>query len=357
MSATHTRSLPAVPTINLASVIYGLDDYLRERGADARAILGRVGFAVEDLTDPERRVPLIRFLELLEICAEALGDPHFALRFGTQYEPRHAGVVGNVALASRTVRRALQTIGRYLPTIVDGAVYGLDVEGGIAHAYFYYIDPLMMTYRQKNDWGVAFFCNVIRQGLGERDWAPAEVLLPQVAAESAAERRERLGLLRAKVRGGHPWAGIRFDAAVLDRPMKTADAMIARLMQHYGDLQLAGREAQRDELDPLRRSIAQLIVEGDSSVEQMARSLGWSVRTLQRRLAARGLGYSDLLGEVRKTLALNLLENPSLGIAQIAYSLGYSEISTFNHAFRRWVGQAPRDYRNSRKPHPPQRAD
>jgi AraC-like DNA-binding protein len=126
--------------------------------------------------------------------------------------------------------------------------------------------------------------------------------------------------------------------------------MIERLMQHYGDLQLAGLETQRDELDRLRRSIAQLVVEGDNSVEHLAQSLGWSVRTLQRRLAARGLTYSDLLGEVRKTLALNLLENPSLGIAQIAYCLGYSEMSTFNHAFRRWVGQAPRDYRNSRKP-------
>ena len=47
-------------------------------------------------------------------------------------------------------------------------------------------------------------------------------------------------------------------------------------------------------------------------------------------------------------MALNLLENPSLGIAQIAYCLGYSEVSTFNHAFRRWVGQSPRDYRLNR---------
>jgi AraC-like DNA-binding protein len=352
MSATRAPRLPAVPTINLASLVYGLDDYLRERGADPHAILGRAGLAVEDLTDPERRVPLIRFLALLEICADELGDPHFGLRFGTQYDPRHAGVVGNVALASRTVRGALQTIGRYLPTMVDSAVYGLEVDGRTAYAYSYYIDPLMMTYRQKNDWGVAFTCNVIRHGLGEPDWAPAEVLLPQLPAESAADRRERLGLLRAKVRGGHAWAGIRFDAALLERPMKTADTMVERLMQHYGDLQLAGLEAQRDELARLRRSIAQLVVEVDSNVERLAQDLGWSVRTLQRRLSARGLSYSDLLGQVRKTLALNLLENPSLGIAQIAYCLGYSEVSTFNHAFRRWVGQAPRDYRNSREPSP-----
>jgi AraC-like DNA-binding protein len=347
--ATHPAPLPAVPTINLASLMYGLDDYLRERGAQPNSILSRAGLAAGDLTDPERRVPLIRFLGLLEICADELRDPLFGLRFGTQYDPRHAGVVGNVALASRTVRGALQTIGRYLPTMVDSAVYRLEVEGGIAFSYSYYIDPLMMTYRQKNDWGVAFVCNVIRHGLGEPDWAPAEVLLPQLAVESAAARRDRLTLLRAQVRSGHAWAGIRFDAAVLDRPMKTADATIERLMRHYGDLQLASLGTQRDELARLRRSIAQLVVEGDSSVERLAQSLGCSVRTLQRRLAARGLSYSDLVAEVRKTLALNLLENPSLGIAQIGYCLGYSEVSTFNHAFRRWVGQSPRDYRNARK--------
>ena len=134
--------------------------------------------------------------------------------------------------------------------------------------------------------------------------------------------------------------------------MKTADAMIERLMRHYGDLQLASLEGQRDEFESLRRSIAQLVVEGDSSVERLAHNVGCSVRTLQRRLAARGLNYSDLLSQVRKTLALNLLENPSLGIAQIAYCLGYSEVSTFNHAFRRWIGQPPRDYRNSLRSFP-----
>lgn len=345
----HSAPLPAVPTINLASLMYGLDEYLRQRGTDPEAILRRAGLAAGDLTDPERRVPLIRFLELLEICAEDLGDPHFGLRFGIRYDPRHAGVVGNVALASPTVRGALQTIGRYLPTMVDSAVYRLEVDGGMATSYSYYIDPLMMTYRQKNDWGVAFVCNVIRHGLGEPDWAPAEVLLPQLPAESAAARRERTGLLHAKARGGHAWAGIRFDAALLERPMKTADATLERLMRHYGDLQLAGLETQRDELPRLRRSIAQLVMRGDSSVEHLAQSLGCSVRTLQRRFAARGLSYSDLLGQVRKTLALNLLEDPSLGIAQVAYCLGYSEVSTFNHAFRRWTGQSPRDYRNSRK--------
>ncbi len=342
----HAPPLPTVPTMNLASLMYGLDGYLRERGADPDAILARAGLAVGDLTDPERRIPLIRFLGLLELCSEALDDPHFGLRFGIRYDPRHAGVVGNVALASRTVRGALLTMGRYLPTMVDSAVYRLEIDGATASAYSYYVDPLMMRYRQKNDWGVAFTCNVIRQGLGDPTWAPDEVVLPD-AGESASLRRQRLSLLRAPVREGHPWAGIRFPVALLDRPMKTADAMIERLMRHYGDLRLAERSGD-DELERLRRTVAHLVVQGDSSVEQLARDAGWSVRTLQRRLAARGLRYSELLGQVRRDLALNLLENPRLAIAQIAYHVGYSEVSTFTHAFRRWVGQTPGEYRLKR---------
>src|SRR5499427_2718871 len=122
----------AAPTINLASLVYGLDAYMRSRKADAGEALRRAGLEPGDLTGPDRRVPLIRYLELLEICADLLADPQFGLKFGAQYEPRHAGVVGNVALAARTVGEAFQMIGRYLPTMVDATVYGLEVSDRVA---------------------------------------------------------------------------------------------------------------------------------------------------------------------------------------------------------------------------------
>src|SRR6202795_5279927 len=87
----------AAPTINLASVVYGLDAYLRSRGADAGDALRHAGLEPGDLTDPDRRVPLIRYLELLEICADLLADPQFGLKFGAQDQPRHVGGVGHVA--------------------------------------------------------------------------------------------------------------------------------------------------------------------------------------------------------------------------------------------------------------------
>src|SRR6201995_27691 len=237
---TETRAAAKLssPTINLASLIYGLDAYMRSRGADAGDALRRAGLDPGDLTDPDRRVPLIRYLELLEICADLLGDSQFGLKFGAQYEPRHAGVVGNVALASRTLGEAFEMIGRYLPTMVDATVHGLEVSDGTAFAYSYYIDPLMMSYRQKGDWAIAFACNLIRVGLGDPHWIPQEVLLPQLADETPAQRRTRAEIMGDNIRPGHPWGGIRFDTGLLKQPMTTADAMLERLMRHYGDLRL-----------------------------------------------------------------------------------------------------------------------
>ncbi len=335
----------AAPTINLASVVYGLDAYLLSRGADPRDALRRARIGTDDLTDPDRRVPLIRYLELLEICADVLEDLQFGLKFGARYDPRHGGVVGNVALASRTVGEALETMGRYIPTMVDATVHGMEVSDGVAFVYWYYIDPLMMSYRQKGDWAIAFTCNLLRVGLGDSRWTPLEVLLPQVPDETSDARRVRFEIMGENIRVGHPWTGIRFDAQLLARPMTTADAMIGSLMRHYGNMRLAALPEQRSDIEQLRREIARALVRGESGIEHLASAIGVSVRTLQRRLKDAGLNYSDLQNDVRKTLALNLLENETMALAEIAFSLGYSEVSAFNHAFRRWVGRSPGDYR------------
>src|ERR1700759_1474230 len=350
---TETRAAAKLssPTINLASLVYGLDAYMRSRGADAGDALRRAGLAPGDLTDPDRRVPLIRYLQLLEICAEVLADPQFGLKFGAQYEPRHAGVVGNVALSSSTVGEAFGMIGRYLPTMVDATVHGVEVSDGIVFVYSYYIDPLMMSYRQKGDWAIAFACNFMRVGLGDPHWTPQEVLLPQLADETPAERRTRAEIMGDNIRVGHPWAGIRFDAGLLKRPMATGDAMIRSLMRHYGDLRLAALPEHRGEIEQLRRGIARMLVRGEDGIEHLAKAIGASVRTLQRRVKDAGVNYSELQNDVRKTLALNLLENQTLALTEIAFSLGYSEVSAFNHAFRRWVGQSPANYRRLRAVH------
>jgi len=79
----------------------------------------------------------------------------------------------------------------------------------------------------------------------------------------------------------------------------------------------------------------------------VAKIVGISERTLQRRLARSALTYSDVVQEVRFSMASDLLANPDMNIADIAFAAGYENAPHFSRAFKRLTGMTPRDYRRS----------
>ena len=90
-----------------------------------------------------------------------------------------------------------------------------------------------------------------------------------------------------------------------------------------------------------------LLHSGQSKKDIVAQELGISSRTLTRRLAEEGLTYKGLLDEVRRKLALRYLKDRRINVKTVAYLLGYSEVSAFYHAFRRWTGSSPLQHRLS----------
>ena len=103
---------------------------------------------------------------------------------------------------------------------------------------------------------------------------------------------------------------------------------------------------ERQLIRSLEDEVRTLLPAGYPAVEQGARCLGVSVRTLQRRLHRLGLTYSALVERVRHEEARRLLRADSRSIAEIAVRLGYSDPSHFSRAFRRWEGICPRSYRS-----------
>ena len=99
----------------------------------------------------------------------------------------------------------------------------------------------------------------------------------------------------------------------------------------------------------VRELLAAQIREGEPEQAQLARSLGMSERTLQRRLRDEGLAFAALVDKVRTELAELYLSDPKLAVFEVAFLLGYSEPSAFNRAFRRWTGQSPSQFRASRE--------
>jgi AraC-like DNA-binding protein len=89
-----------------------------------------------------------------------------------------------------------------------------------------------------------------------------------------------------------------------------------------------------------------LLPHGKARAGEIARRLGTSQRTLARRLSLEGLTFSDVLEGLRSGLAKRYLADKDLSISEVAWLLGYREVSAFTHACRRWTGQTPRDIRS-----------
>lgn len=94
-----------------------------------------------------------------------------------------------------------------------------------------------------------------------------------------------------------------------------------------------------------RRTIAALLETGHPTLEEVARRLHVSPRTLQRRLSDHGFTHSELVDEVRLSYAMRWIRNTPMPIAVIAERLGYADPGSFSRAFGRWTGVAPRTFR------------
>jgi AraC-like DNA-binding protein len=99
----------------------------------------------------------------------------------------------------------------------------------------------------------------------------------------------------------------------------------------------------------VRRVLASRVGRGDTRIQTMARTLGMSARSLQRRLAACDVSYQQLLDLARKDAAERYLTDTPLSICEVSYLLGYSEAAAFNRAFRRWRHERPQVFRQRQR--------
>ncbi len=98
--------------------------------------------------------------------------------------------------------------------------------------------------------------------------------------------------------------------------------------------------------------MVQRLASGQVDKETVARRMGISPSTLQRRLAAEGASFRQLLNDTRRDLAERYLQDRQRAIKDVAYSLGFADLSNFTRAFRSWFGVSPREYRNNTRNSP-----
>jgi AraC-like DNA-binding protein len=145
-----------------------------------------------------------------------------------------------------------------------------------------------------------------------------------------------------------PWNGVVMTRAAWSLPLRHGDPVLRGILEARAEDVLSRLPARTGLALEVQRALTSRVTGGDTRIDELARQLAMSGRTLQRRLAAEGVSYQELLDEARKEAAGRYLTDATLAICEVAYLLGYSEPAPFHRAFKRWYGMTPEGYRQRR---------
>jgi AraC-like DNA-binding protein len=303
-------------------------------------LLNAAGLRREQLTSPDAHIPFNAHVVLFENAAHALREPCFGFRLGSAVELTEAGLVAYVTLNSHDLGGALRNMCRYLAILTEGTVCELRRVAEEVRLLFSFVDPdVEMASRQLPEFAATLMVRVCETITGYRA-RPVRVELRHDTACPMLARHLGLPVLIHQ-----PRFALVLDAASLSVPVVNADARLLVLLRRYADGLLAGRAHEDDVVARAERWILENLHTGQVGAVQLARGLGMSDRTLARRLAERGLTPARLVEELRRQLATKYLAERAFPLGRITYLLGYSDLSAFSRAFRRWTSHTPSEWR------------
>jgi AraC-like DNA-binding protein len=300
------------------------------------AVLAGLPITFEELSNPRARVPLKVCEAIVARATELTGEPALAVHLGLEMKLSSHGFLGFAAMTASTVREALELACRFASTRTSALGLALFVEGDTASIVIEERTPLDGVRELSVIALIIGFWQLGRQltntmldGIGECAF-PA----PPYATSMP---------LGGRLRFDQPVHRMVFASSVLDLPLGSADPVATELARQQCERELAALDE-----GVAGKIRALLAAKPELGVEQAAKEVHLSSRTLKRRLAEEGSAFSTIRDDVRRQRALLLLDDRRLTIGEIATRLGYTELPNFTRAFRKWTGLTPAAYRSSK---------
>lgn len=334
--SARSQSVPGIYVALLCDVIEGL-------GHDAGRITEGLGVSRSALLAPDSRVSMITAYSAAARAVTMAGDQGLGLEFARALRVTLHGSVGMVAMSSPTVSDALAAAARYatLRAPFLEINYRRHADYGEVTARLRLpIEELETFIMEALLLGLAYMGEQLvgGQGRGVVIHMPGDE--PEYYARYAS-------VLPAPVVYGQPEFALRLPARLCDAEPQLADPEVARLAREQCELEFRELFGGPPELATLIQNHILDREEGVPSLSQMAELLHLSERTLKRRLQEEGMRYRDLLERALCRKAEHLLADDTLSISEVAWRLGYNDVSNFSRAFRRWSGWSPRQWRQA----------
>ncbi|MBS7543287.1 AraC family transcriptional regulator [Ancylobacter oerskovii] len=318
--------------------------------AELPALLAELGVSLDEAfagtgIEPGQLLPEARFAYpaltgLIERCASLAQCPHLGLLLGARSDHRALGAIGDMMASAPTLGDAFRDyVGLQIGYSRGAVVYLRHTDEHYFIGYGLY-DAGAGLGRQIHDLVVAIGCNMVRALTGGRV-QPLRVVESVGRPDNAAVYRN---ILKTGILFDQEQTGI--VIARHDMAMPLPGANPARRMQLRAAIQDMVRGDMEDVAARVRHALRPRLMLGEAGRATVARELGLEPRTLARHLARAGTTFEDIKDEVRFTVARELLALTRLPIGRIAEALSYSANSSFDHAFQRWTGVTPSQWRS-----------
>jgi AraC-like DNA-binding protein len=316
---------------------------LRRTGLDPRPVLRQAGLTLDAVDDPQARLDVVRQVVLLGLAAEVLDDPLLGFHLAQAADLRHLGLLYFVLASSATLGEALAGVERYTTVVNEGIVLRRLPGREIGIAYECVGVPRHAARHQIE----AFTTVLIRFARATTRMTLRPIRVAFVHPRCASSQHVD-AFFGCPVAFGTERDEVVFSPDAAGLPLVQADPYLHDLLVTYCEEALARRARP---VDPLRTRVENaataILPQGKVRVGEVARRLGLSRRTLVRRLAADGLNFAGILKELRVSLAQHYLQDSSLSVSEIAWLLGFQEVSAFTHAYKGWTGIPPSQARSS----------
>ncbi len=310
-------------------------------GLDTDTMLEGISITRAQLDDPDARISMDDAQTLWARAYQQSGDPDLALHAAEALPMGAYRVIDFLGWNAPTFGGALTQVSRYFPIINSlvrlpirdlGTEYELGIEcpsraGALTRPYVEYTFAAVFSRAREVTGG--------HQTLRRVDFA-----FPAPPNVSEHER-----IFGCPVRFGAATSRMLVTRPVWNTVNERAQPDLFAVLLSHADTVLNQIPSESPELLEVRRSIGEQLRGGDPSLEVVAKQLATSPRTLQRKLKAHGVRYSELLDSMREGTAKGYLSDAQISITEAAYLLGFSEQSAFSRAFKRWTGMSPIEYR------------
>jgi AraC-like DNA-binding protein len=328
------------PTLSPRFVAY-VRDYLMDRGVNPDPVFAECGIHSRKDEDFDTPVPVQQVVNLFELAARYTANPCMGLTMGQEFHYEAGSLLILAMLAAPSVEGGMRCLNRFDKYVDTGIETMFDFSGPLAEFGARPLVDDVTRVDQLNEYLMAFLVQTLNTAT--RKAVPlVEVWL---CHDHDRNRAELESFFAAPVRFSKDYNKLVFQRAFLKERFFSSNDLLYDILTKALRTYFTAVSDQNGFIDLVSREIIRGRGEETPSAEKIAVQLAISPRTLRRRLAEEGFSFQEAKNLARERQAKYYLGQTSLSLSEIAFELGYSELSAFSRAFRSWAGETPQAYR------------